>query len=139
MTDDHMALLRELAGDLPPLPDEVWSRALDAAFDPDATVDSDLVPEMGDRPLVPDDEDLVLDDTMLDDDTELDDTALDDDTVLHEDAIDDTPHPADGDIDSDELLPDLGIAPDDTGSGDDSVHHLDIDLEPFDEPGEDLL
>lgn len=133
MTDDHMALLRELAGDLPPLPDEVWSRALDAAFDPDATVDSDLVPEMDDRPLVPDDEDLVLDDTMLDD------IALDDDTELHDDAIDDTPHPADGDIDSDELLPDLGIAPDDTGSGDDSGDHLDIDLERFDEPGDDLL
>lgn len=144
MTDDHMASLRELAGDLPPLPDEVWSRALDAAFDPDATVDSDLVPEMDDRPLVPDDEDLVLDDTMLDDialddDTELDDTALDDDTVLHEDAIDDTPHPADGDIDRDELLADPGIADDDTGPADDSGDHLDIDLERFDEPGEDLL
>ena len=65
MTDDHMALLRELAGDLPPLPDEVWNRTLDAAFAPYAAVDSDLVPEMDDRPIVPDDEDLVLDDEDL--------------------------------------------------------------------------
>jgi hypothetical protein len=104
MTDDHMALLRELAGHLPPLPDEVWNRTLDAAFAPDAAVDSDLVPEMDDRPIVPDDEDLVLDDTALDG------------IVLDDEA----PNLADGDSESDLLLADdLGIDTDDAGPGDD--------------------
>ena len=122
MTDDHMALLRELVGDLPPLPDEVWNRTLDAAFAPDAAVDSDLVPEMDDRPIVPDD--TVLDDTVPDG------TVLDDeDTVL-----------ADGDSESDHLLADdLGIDTDDAGPGDDLGHHLDIDLGHPDQPGDDLL
>jgi len=80
MTDDHMALLRELAGDLPPLPDEVWNRTLDAAFAPEAAVDSDLVPEMDDRPVVPDDEDLVLDDADSESDLLLaDDLGIDTD------------------------------------------------------------
>ena len=128
MTDDHMAVLRELAGDLPPLPDEVWNRTLDAAFDPDAAVDSDLVPEMDDRPLVPEDEELVLDDEdmALDDDPALDD----EDTVL-----DDAPHP---DADSDlSLADDPGIDSGDTGPGD-LGDQLDIDLGYTDEPGDDL-
>ena len=124
MTDDHMALLRELAGDLPPLPDEVWNRTLDAAFAPDAAVDSDLVPEMDDRPIVPDDEDLVLDDTALDG------------IVLDDEA----PNLADGDSESDLLLADdLGIDTDGAGPGDDLGHHLDIDLGHPDQPGDDLL
>ena len=124
MTDDHMALLRELAGDLPPLPDEVWNRTLDAAFAPDAAVDSDLVPEMDDRPIVPDDEDLSPDDTALDG------------IVLDDEA----PHLADGDSESDLLLADdLGIDTDDAGPGDDLGHHLDIDLGHPDQPGDDLL
>ena len=125
MTDDHMALLRERAGDLPPLPDEVWNRTLDAAFD------SDLVPEMDDRPIVPDDEDLVLDDEDLSpDDTALDGIVLDDEA----------PHLADGDSESDLLLADdLGIDTDDAGPGDDLGHHLDIDLGHPDQPGDDLL
>ena len=131
MTDDHMALLRELAGDLPPLPDEVWNRTLDAAFAPDAAVDSDLVPEMDDRPIVPDDEDLVLDDEDLSpDDTALDGIVLDDEA----------PHLADGDSESDLRLADaLGIDTDDAGPGDDFGHHLDIDLGHPDQPGDDLL
>ena len=132
MTDDHMALLRELAGDLPPLPDEVWNRALDAAFDPDAAADSDLVPEMDDHPVVPDDEDIVLDDIVLDDE----------DIVLG-DALqpaDDARQPTYDDCDSDlSLVDDLGIDPVCTEPGDDSSHPLDIDLERVDEPGDDLL
>ncbi len=128
MTDDHMALLRELAGDLPPLPDGVWNRTLDAAFDPDASVDSDLVPELDDRPLVPEDEDLVLDD---------EDMALDDDTVLDDVLDDDAPHP-DGDTDL-PLADDLGIDSGGTGPGDDLGHQLDIDFGHTDEPGDDLL
>ncbi|WP_338889774.1 hypothetical protein [Rhodococcus sovatensis] len=126
MTDDHMALLRELAGDLPPLPDEVWNCALDAAFDPDAAADSDLVPEMDDHPVVPEDEDIVLDDIVLEDE----------DIVL-----DDALQPADdSDSDSDlSLADDLAIDPVGTEPGDDGIHHLDIDLERVDEPGEDLL
>ena len=131
MTDDHMALLRELAGDLPPLPDEVWNRTLDAAFAPDAAVDSDLVPEMDDRPIVPDDEDLMPDDEdLIPDDTALNGIVLDDEA----------PHLADGDSESDLLLTDdLGIDTDDAGPGDDLGHHLDIDLGHPDQPGDDLL
>lgn len=136
MTDDHMALLRELVGDLPPLPDEVWNRTLDAAFAPDAAVDSDLVPEMDDRPIVPDDEDLVLDDEdLVPDDTVLDDTVPDGTVLDDEDTV-----LADGDSESDHLLADdLGIDTDDAGPGDDLGHHLDIDLGHPDQPGDDLL
>ncbi|MCC8929307.1 hypothetical protein [Rhodococcus sp. I2R] len=141
MTDDHMALLRELAGDLPPLPDEVWNRTLDAAFAPYAAVDSDLVPEMDDRPIVPDDEDLVLDDEdLVPDDTVLDDTVLDD-TVPDGTVLDDEDTVLDdGDSESDLLLADdLGIDTDDAGPGDDLGRHLDIDLGHPDQPGDDLL
>lgn len=69
------SLLRTLADTMPPLPDDVWERALSIALDPTTpTADADLVPDMDDIPVVPDDDgEIVLDDDdtaapLLDDD-----------------------------------------------------------------------
>ncbi|OZC42660.1 hypothetical protein CH289_27080 [Rhodococcus sp. RS1C4] len=77
MTDDQLSLtLRGLAGDLAPLPDEVWERTLGAAFDPAAVVDADLVPEHDDLPVTARNDDLDLD---LDNGIVLDDADHTDD------------------------------------------------------------
>lgn len=56
MSDDqHPPTLRDLAGDLPPLPDGVWEHTLAVAFDLDTLVDAELVPEPDELPGVPDD------------------------------------------------------------------------------------
>lgn len=58
------SLLRTLADTMPPLPDDVWDRALSIALDPTTpAADADLVPDMDDIPVVPnDDGEIVLDD-----------------------------------------------------------------------------
>ncbi|MDH6284664.1 hypothetical protein [Prescottella agglutinans] len=70
--DSDESLLRTLgmADAMPPLPDDVWERALSIALDPTTpAVDADLVPEMDDIPVVPDDDGEIV----LDDDTDVDD------------------------------------------------------------------
>ena len=67
--DDSVLAALGVSGALPPVPDEVWARALEVALDPTtAPVDTDLVPDMDDVPVVPEDDDIIL----LDDDTDLD-------------------------------------------------------------------
>jgi hypothetical protein len=67
MTDDEQSpSLGDLLGDLPPLPDTVWERLLATALDPNTPGDADLVPEMTDVPVLPDDEP-ELDGALLDD------------------------------------------------------------------------
>ncbi|MGO4205174.1 hypothetical protein AB4Z09_26245 [Rhodococcus sp. TAF43] len=86
-----------MADTMPPLPDDVWERALSVALDPTTpAADADLVPDMDDIPVVPDDDGEIV----LDDDT---DTALLDDDggdlgALHGD-IDDQDLDGAGDID----------------------------------------
>jgi hypothetical protein len=78
MTDDRPSpSLGDILGDLPPLPDSVWERTLATAFDPDVAVDADLVPEMTDVPVVPEDDEIELAELLLDDPL-LDDPLLDD-------------------------------------------------------------
>jgi hypothetical protein len=63
--DESLFAQLGVAGTMPPLPDEVWERVLSIALDPTTpAVDPELVPEMDDLPVVPDDGDIVLyDDT----------------------------------------------------------------------------
>jgi hypothetical protein len=67
--DSVLAALGVSGSALPPVPDDVWARALEIALDPTtAPVDPGLVPDVDDVPVVPEDDDLIL----LDDDTDLD-------------------------------------------------------------------
>ncbi|WP_137876377.1 hypothetical protein [Rhodococcus sp. Q] len=91
-------------GELPPMPDGLWERALSVALDPNTPpIDPDLVPEMGDEPVFPDDEDGVV---LFDEDAAGDapdtDVALDTDVVLDD-------SDSDG---SDEPFPDLTVGDD---------------------------
>jgi len=94
--DESLFAQLGVAGTMPPLPDEVWERALSIALDPTTpAVDPELVPEMDDLPVVPDDDDIVLyDDT---DDTPPADTSqdspVDDVDGLDVDEVDDVPAP----------------------------------------------
>lgn len=93
--DDSVLAALGVSGALPPVPDEVWARALEVALDPTtAPVDTDLVPDMDDVPVVPEDDDIIL----LDDDTDLD-TDGDDGNVPGPDL--DTDADADTDTDLD--------------------------------------
>ncbi|MCF3938556.1 hypothetical protein [Gordonia tangerina] len=52
----------------PAPPDDVWSAALQAAFDPSATADPDTVPEMDDEPpALADDDEIIVEPAGLDD------------------------------------------------------------------------
>lgn len=83
------SLLRTLgmADTMPPLPDDVWDRALSIALDPTTpAADADLVPDMDDIPVVPDDDgEIVLDD---DTDTPVIDDQGGDPGNLHADTDD---------------------------------------------------
>ncbi|WP_137875443.1 hypothetical protein [Rhodococcus sp. Q] len=88
-------------GELPPMPDGLWERALSVALDPNTPpIDPDLVPEMDDEPVFPDDKDGVV---LFDEDAVGDapdsDAALDTDLTLD-------------DSDADELFPDLTVGDD---------------------------
>ncbi|MGB7235831.1 MAG: hypothetical protein WBD41_07565 [Rhodococcus sp. (in: high G+C Gram-positive bacteria)] len=147
MTDDQPSpTLRDLTGDLPPLPDEVWERTLAAAFAPDAAVDADLVPEQDDLPVTAGESDLdlgiLLDDTDADADEYRDDDAGSTGHDGHHG--DDSDHDV-GHIDSGgELDIDPGTGLGDTGLGDmgageiDPAGHLDPSG-PGGHPGDDLL
>ncbi|WP_249353597.1 hypothetical protein [Rhodococcus sp. USK13] len=79
--DSVLAALGVSGSALPPVPDDVWARALEIALDPTtALADSDLVPDMDDVPVVPEDDDLILLDDELDTDGDGGVTALDTDT-----------------------------------------------------------
>ncbi|TQF74605.1 hypothetical protein FK531_00380 [Rhodococcus spelaei] len=101
--DDPLLTTLGLTDALPPLPDDVWERALTIALDPTTpAVDADLVPEMDDTPVVPDDDEIVLDDDtdglLLDDDTdgpELDAGDASDGSVRHDSDSDDHDLPVD--------------------------------------------
>lgn len=154
MTDDQPSpTLRDLTGDLPPLPDEVWERTLAAAFDADAAVDADLVPEQDDLPVTACEDDLDLDNgILLDDDILLDDTNAADEHRGDEHDGDDAGstgrggHHSDasdhdfGHIDSaGELDIDPGTGLGDTGRGEiDPAGHLDPSADDG-HPGDDLL
>lgn len=102
-------------GELPPMPDGLWERALSVALDPNTPpVDPDLVPEMGDEPVFPDDEDGVV---LFDEDADVDapdsDVALDTDVVLDDsDGPDGSDVVLDDSDGSDELFPDLSVGGD---------------------------
>ncbi len=156
MTDDQPSpTLRDLTGDLPPLPDEVWERTLAAAFDPDAAADADLVPEQDDLPVTAGENDLDLG-ILLDDTDTADEHRGDHHDGAGHDGEDTGPtgqggHHGDdsdhdiGHIDSgDELDIDPGTGLGDTGLGDmgageiGTAGHLDPSG-PGGHPGDDLL
>lgn len=61
MNDDKLFTELGVIDALPALPDDVWERALSVALDPTTPpVDADLVPEMDDLPVIPDDEDEIV-------------------------------------------------------------------------------
>ncbi|SDE22825.1 hypothetical protein [Rhodococcus tukisamuensis] len=126
--DESLFTGSEAASALPPVPDDVWARALAAALDPAApAVDADLVPEMDDEPVVPEEDGIVLVDDESDPDD--DDTA---EVVLD-----------DGDSVFDELtaldIDDVGVSGEDPASAFDpqepDLHHHIVDPD----PGYDLL
>ncbi|WP_257014809.1 hypothetical protein [Rhodococcus sp. ACPA1] len=125
--DDSVLAALGVSGALPPVSDEVWARALEVALDPTtAPVDTDLVPDMDDVPVVPEDDDIIL----LDDDTDGDDgnvpgpeldTDADADTDL------DLPAGQDFDLGDDSADPSTLGADDPTDLGIDLGGHHDID------------
>ncbi|MFC4605828.1 hypothetical protein [Rhodococcus kronopolitis] len=129
--DESLFTGSEAAGAMPPVPEDVWARALAAALDPAApAVDADLVPEIDDEPVVPyDDGDIVLvdDEDVLDDDG-TEDVVLDDGDPV----FDDDPLPAPD-------LGDAGVSGQDTAGAFDpqeaDLHHDAGDPD----PGFDLL
>lgn len=154
MSDDqHPPTLRDLAGDLPPLPDGVWEHTLAVAFDPDTLVDAELVPEPDERPGVPDDVPYLDLDTaeldavdlhggvLLDDSGDRTEDPCDTDTSHSHGAGD---HEGGDSVDGasgDGLDIDLGAGVGDTDPGEyshhASGHELDHDLGVH--PGDDLL
>ncbi|MHA4854543.1 hypothetical protein L1080_034185 [Rhodococcus sp. MSC1_016] len=77
--DSVLAALGVSGSALPPVPDDVWARALEIALDPTtAPVDPGLVPDLDDIPVVPEDDEIIL----LDDDTDLDTDGDDTDGVV---------------------------------------------------------
>ncbi|WP_370185309.1 hypothetical protein [Rhodococcus wratislaviensis] len=129
--DDSVLAALGVSGALPPVPDDVWARALEIALDPTtAPVDADLVPDTDDVPVVPEDDDIIL----LDDDTDLD-TDADDGNVpnpdLDTDAADDPdldlPAGQDLDLGDDSVDPSTLGADDPADLGIDLGGHHDID------------
>ncbi|WP_244461474.1 hypothetical protein [Rhodococcus sp. ZPP] len=131
--DSVLAALGVSGNALPPVPDEVWARALEIALDPTtAPVDPGLVPDVDDVPVVPEDDEIIL----LDDDTDLDTdgdgashvTDLDTDTAAGADDPD-VDHPAGEDLllGDDSVDPTLLGADDPADPGIDLGGHHDID------------
>jgi len=129
--DDSVLAALGVSGALPPVPDDVWARALEVALDPTtAPVDTDLVPDMDDVPVVPEDDDIIL----IDDDTDLD-TDGDDgnvpgpdlDTDTDEDIDLDIPPGQDFDLGDDHVNPSTLGADDPADLGIDLGGHHDID------------
>ncbi len=138
--DESLLTTLGMADAMPPLPDDVWERALSIALDPTTPdADADLVPDMDDIPVVPDESGIFPDDDgeiVLDDD--IDAPVLGDDGGepgdLHGDTdAQDLDEAGDIDIDSaffdqaataDDVttgdLPDLGL--DDTAFGDGDLY-----------------
>ncbi|MFE3289415.1 hypothetical protein [Rhodococcus sp. NPDC059234] len=133
MNDDESLFAESRADALPPLPEDVWERALSVALDPATpAVDADLVPEMDDDPVVPDDDIVLVDDELSAGEHLLpgDHTAdlpVDDDEPLRLD---------DDDTDTDTGLGDLGDATD-VGVHDPGPDLQHDAVDPF--PGDDLL
>ncbi|MGW6695073.1 hypothetical protein ACWF62_15005 [Rhodococcus sp. NPDC054953] len=108
--DPDEPLLTTLADAMPPLPDDVWERVLSVALDPTTeAVDPDLVPEMDDTPVIPDDDgEIILDDAD-------DSLAADDDAAVDLDDANDAINAGDSDdldlpVDhGDSLAPDLSV------------------------------
>ncbi len=129
--DDSVLAALGVSGALPPVPDDVWARALEVALDPTtAPVDTDLVPDMDDVPVLPEDDDIIL----IDDDTDLD-TDGDDgnvpgpdlDTDTDEDIDLDIPPGQDFDLGDDHVNPSTLGADDPADLGIDLGGHHDID------------
>ncbi|GAA4479441.1 hypothetical protein GCM10023094_24570 [Rhodococcus olei] len=138
MNDDEPLFAGSGAGALPPVPEDVWERALSVALDPATpAVDADLVPEMDDDPVVPDDDGIVLvDDDLLEGD---DDLPPGDDVAAV--PVDDGEHPR-LDDDSVDTGDDFGDLPDvtDDGAAEPDLHELHLDHDAVDPyPGDDLL
>ncbi|RVW04441.1 hypothetical protein [Rhodococcus spongiicola] len=107
--DEPLFTEAELAAAVPPIPDELWERALSIALDPNTpTVDADLVPEIDDVPNVDDDEIILHDDVDID---------PDDHPVSTDHVVDPTGHDTDdrddGPVfDQTDSIPDIGYEPD---------------------------
>ncbi|RZL82975.1 MAG: hypothetical protein EOP76_22395 [Variovorax sp.] len=128
MDDDSVLAALGVSGALPPVPDDVWARALEVALDPTtAPVDTDLVPDMDDVPVVPEDDDIIL----LDDDTDLDTDGDVPGPDLNTDADVDTdldlPAGQDFDLGDDSVDPSILGADDPADLGIDLGGHHDID------------
>ncbi|MFI6432875.1 hypothetical protein [Rhodococcus oryzae] len=121
-----------VTGAMLPLPDDVWERALSIALDPNTpAVDADLVPEMDDDPVVPDDGEIVLYDDV-------------------NDALVDSPDDLEGPLDAGddngaatsagEAAPDLGVGgfDDEAGAFEPTVDDGDFDSENGPDLGGDL-
>lgn len=114
--DESLLTTLGMADAMPPLPDDVWERALSIALDPTTpAADADLVPDMDDIPAVPDDDgEIVLDDAvdapvLGDDGGDLGDLHGDTDGQDLDEA---------GDIDIDSAFFDQAATPDDITTGD---------------------
>ncbi|MDH6287972.1 hypothetical protein [Rhodococcus opacus] len=128
--DDSVLAALGVSGALPPVPDDVWARALEVALDPTtAPVDADLVPDMDDVPVVSEDDDIILlDDTDLDtDDGDGDIPNPDLDTDADDDPDLDLPAGHDFDLGDDSLDPSTLGADDPADLGIDLGGHHDID------------
>ncbi|MET4610633.1 hypothetical protein ABIC28_001611 [Rhodococcus sp. PvR044] len=112
-----------VTGAMPPLPDDVWERALTIALDPTTpAVDTDLVPDMDDIPLVPEDDEIVLSD-------DVDGPLLDNDRdgADVEDAPDDSIHHSTEDLDLSVDLGGIDDDPDTSGTVDLTVDEGDFE------------
>ena len=135
--DDSVLAALGVSGALPPVPDEVWARALEVALDPTtAPVDADLVPDMDDVPVVPEDDEIILlDDGDDGDEADEDDLDTDADTLpgldLEPDADEDTDlhRPAGQDLDlGDDTVDPSTLGVDDAADpGIDLGGHHDVD------------
>lgn len=96
MTDDTPLFTQwGVTAAMPPLPDDVWERALSIALDPTTPpVDDDLVPEMDEVPIVPDDDGEIV---LYDDTDDAPSPATSHDTI---DDDPDGPHPHDDELDT---------------------------------------
>ncbi|MFE7421719.1 hypothetical protein [Rhodococcus sp. NPDC057529] len=128
--DDSVLAALGVSGALPPVPDEVWARALEVALDPTtAPVDADLVPDMDDVPVVPEDDEIIL---LDDDDGDDGDEADEDDLDTDADTLPGLDLQPDANEDTDVHLP----AGQDLDLGDDSVDPSTLGAD--DDPGIDL-
>ncbi|QHE73345.1 hypothetical protein GFS60_07004 (plasmid) [Rhodococcus sp. WAY2] len=124
MDDDSVLAALGVSGNaLPPVPDEVWARALEIALDPTtAPVDPGLVPDLDDIPVVSEDDEIIL----LDDDTDLD-------TDGHVTGLN---HDIDTDVDADD--PDVNLPAGEDLFGDDSADPTLLGVDDPADPGIDL-